>query len=179
MVDGLNVPVDAVLAEEPLEPQRPVARHPSLVGEAERRLLAATPGVRLHVVPGTGHNVMGQAITAAAEIVLEACHRASAQLSAARRRLDEPLLEATPLAARRVLHWGPEGQAFADAFQQLNPKAQVTVLGGDPPDGETSTPSWRHGRRRRRRWRGSPGRSVLAAISSPAGRRTTRPWRRS
>ena len=139
VLEGLNVPVDAVLAEEPLEPRRAVARHPSLVGEAERRLLAATPGVRLHIVPGTGHNVIGQAVTAAEEIVLEACHRASAQLSADRLRLDEPLLEATPLAARRVLHWGPEGDAFAQAFGQVNPKAQVTLLGDDLPDGSFDT----------------------------------------
>jgi hypothetical protein len=132
VLDGLNVPVDAVLAGEPLEPQRAVARHPSLVGEAERRRLAATPGVRLHVVPGTGHNVIGQAVTAAEEIVLEACHRASAQLPADRLRLDEPLLEATPLAARCVLHWGPDGQVFAEAFAKVNPKAEVTVLGDDP-----------------------------------------------
>jgi hypothetical protein len=141
VLDGLNVPADVILAEEPLEPQRAVARHPSLVGEAERGLLAATPGVRLHVVPGTGHNVIGQAITAAGEIVLEACHRASAQLPADRLRLDEPLLEATPQAARRVLHWGPDGEVFAHAFWKLNPKGQVTVLGtdpaADPPSGST------------------------------------------
>ena len=137
MLDGLSAPVDVVLADEPLQPQREASRYPSLVSEAVRRRLAATPGVRLHVVPGTGHNVVGQAIGSVADILEEACHRASARQPADRLRLDEPLLEATPLAARRLAHWGPDGEIFAAAFQASNPKAEVTVLGAiaqvDPP----------------------------------------------
>src|SRR3569623_1515888 len=45
VLQGLTAPTDVVLASEPLEPEREVKRCPSLVGEAERRLLAATPGV--------------------------------------------------------------------------------------------------------------------------------------
>ncbi|HLZ77349.1 hypothetical protein [Phenylobacterium sp.] len=140
VLQGLNVPVDVMLAEEPLEPRRALARHPSLVGEAERRLLAATPGVRLHLVAGTGHNLIGHAIEPASEIVLEACHRASAQLPAERLRLDEPLLEATPLAARRVLHWGPDGDVFAEAYRRLNPKALVTTANPDGGAGAAAGP---------------------------------------
>jgi glycosyltransferase involved in cell wall biosynthesis len=132
VLDALTTPVDVVLGEVPLQPPRELKRFPSLVGEADRRRLAETPGVRLHVAPGAGHNVLGQAPQFVRAVLLEACRRASARLPAERLRLDEPLLEATPLTARRVLHWGPDGAAFAQAFQAQNPLAEVTALGADP-----------------------------------------------
>ena len=46
--------------------------------------------------------------------------------------LDEPLLEATPLTARRLAHWGPGGEAFARAYLARNPNAEIGVLGEDP-----------------------------------------------
>ncbi len=136
LLNGLNVPVDVLLGEEPLRPERKVARFPSLVGEPERRALAAQPGVRLHIVPGTGHNVLGQALHACREIVLEGCRRSAAPASARQRTVDEPLLEAIPLATRRALHWGPNGEALAAAFARINPGCEL-VLAGDalPQDG--------------------------------------------
>jgi hypothetical protein len=132
VLDGLNVPVDVVLGETPLQPQRELSRFPSLVDAPERQRLAGTPGVRVHVARGAGHNVLGQAPRAVKAVVLEACRRAAARLPAERLRLDEPLLEATPLTARRVLHWGPGGAAFVMAFARINPTCEVVVMGDDP-----------------------------------------------
>jgi hypothetical protein len=132
VLDGLSSPVDVVLGSEPLQPQRQTTRFPSLVGEVERRRMAAVPAIRLHVIAGTGHNVVGQAINDVAEILLEACHRASVRPTADRLRLDEPLLEATPQASQRLLHWGPDGAIFAEAFRGANPRCEVTVLGDEP-----------------------------------------------
>ena len=51
--------------------------------------------------------------------------------------LDEPLLEATPLTARRLTHWGPGGEAFARAYLARNPNAEISVLGEGPAPSET------------------------------------------
>ena len=126
---GLRAPVDVVLGETPLEPERPVDRFPSLVGAAERRELAGNPRVRLHVAPGAGHNVVSQAPRVVQDIVLEASRRASAATPFDLAKLDEPLLESTPLTARRVLHWGADGETFRAAFRPANPNAEVTLLG--------------------------------------------------
>jgi SAM-dependent methyltransferase len=128
-LDGLQAPVDLMLGAVPLQPERQLSQFPSLVGEPERRRLAATPGVRLHLVEGAGHNLLGQAPFVVEDVLLEACRRAAARLPADRLRLDEPLLEATPLTARRVLHHGRDGAAFAEAYRRANPMAEVTVAG--------------------------------------------------
>lgn len=125
----LNVPVDVMLGGIPLQPQRDLSRFPSLVGEVERQFLAALPRVRLHVEPLAGHNILGQALKAVGEVVQEACRRAGSDLSAERLRLDEPLLEAVPLAARNVIYCGEDAVAFADALQRINPKCDVVLLG--------------------------------------------------
>ena len=78
VLDGLRVPADVILGEQPLEPERPVQRFPSLVGVAERRQLAQSPRIRLHVARGAGHNLIGQAPRVVQDILLEACRRASA-----------------------------------------------------------------------------------------------------
>ncbi|HEV7385056.1 MAG TPA: alpha/beta fold hydrolase [Phenylobacterium sp.] len=126
---GLCAPADVVLGETPLEPERPVGRFPSLVGAAERRELARNPRIRLHVAPGAGHNVIAQAPRFVLAIVLEASRRASAATPFDPAELDEPLLESTPLTARRVLYWGAYGETFRAAFRLPNPNAEVTLLG--------------------------------------------------
>jgi len=131
MIEALQTPTDVVLGSRPLQPQRALERFPSLVGEQARRLLAASPQVRLHVAPDTGHNVMGQAPKVVQAVLMEACRRAAASDSFDGRGLDEPLVEATPLTARRVLHWGPGGRAFEAAFRAWNPGCELTVLGED------------------------------------------------
>lgn len=137
VLDGLQVPVDVMLAGEPLMPQRQVARFPSLLGEAERRRLSETPGVRLHLVAGSGHNVLGQALQKVSVVLQEACRRAGAALEPARLRLDEPLLEATPLTAASLLYSGDGEAAFAQAVTRRHPQAAVTALAADaePPAG--------------------------------------------
>ncbi len=132
VMEGLDVPVDVLLAETPLAPERTLSRFPSLVSNEARRWLAARPGVRMQVVPATGHNVLGQAAVAVRDVLLEACRRGSVAIAPERRGLDEPLLEATPLAARSVLHWGPGGSAFGAAFGGANPKCRVVLVGDDP-----------------------------------------------
>jgi glycosyltransferase involved in cell wall biosynthesis len=67
-----------------------------------------------------------------AEVLFEACRRAAAAPIYDVRSLDEPLVEATPLTARRVLHWGPGGRAFAGAVLSWNPTGAVEVLGEAP-----------------------------------------------
>ncbi|CAN7555103.1 alpha/beta hydrolase [Phenylobacterium sp. LjRoot225] len=132
VLDGLAVPVDVVLASEPLHPRRPVARMPSLVDAPERALLASLPRVRMHLARGAGHNVQGQASKTLKELLFEACRRASADPAYDPRGLDEALVEAVPLTAARVVHWGPGGRAFAGGYLSWNPTAQVNVLGEDP-----------------------------------------------
>jgi pimeloyl-ACP methyl ester carboxylesterase len=129
VLQGLRAPTDVVLGEAPLEPERPVDRFPSLVGDPLRRELGRNPRVRLHVAPGAGHNVVGQAPRFVLDVVLEASRRASAVTSFDPAELDEALLESTPLTARRVLFWGAHGETFRAALRPANPKAEVALLG--------------------------------------------------
>jgi hypothetical protein len=135
VLDGLSVPVDVVLAGEPLQPRRRVERLPSLVDAPERALLSVLPQVRMHLAQGAGHNVQGQAPKALKEVLFEACRRGSADPAYDARGLDEALVEAVPLTAARVVHWGPGGRAFAGAYLSWNPAAEVNVLGEDPAAG--------------------------------------------
>jgi hypothetical protein len=142
LLDGLTRPIDVVLASEPLEPRRAVQRFPSLVGAVERARLAAHPRIRLHLAPGAGHNVQSQAGKVLRDVLFEACRRATAEPVYDPCTLDEPLLEATPLASR-VLHWGPGGPSFARAWLSWNPAGLVNVLGEDPaaePDEPDAAP---------------------------------------
>ncbi|HEX3888001.1 MAG TPA: alpha/beta hydrolase [Phenylobacterium sp.] len=50
-------PIDVIVGETPLYPERPLPRFPSFVDESERAWLAARPGVSLHVAQGAGHNI--------------------------------------------------------------------------------------------------------------------------
>ncbi|CAN7200785.1 glycosyltransferase [Phenylobacterium sp. LjRoot219] len=131
-LDGLAVPVDVILGGELLGEPRAVTAFPSLVAPAERARLAALPPARLHLAPGVGHNVQADAAKLLKEVVFEACRRASAAPAYAVAGLDEALVEAAPLEARRVAHWGPGGRAFAGAYLSWNPNAEIEVLGMDP-----------------------------------------------
>jgi hypothetical protein len=132
LLDWLDLPADVILGAEPLAPERALAGFPSLVDETARARLAAHPRVRLHRAPGAGHNVQAQAPWLLRNVMLEACRRAAAETAYDPRELDEPLIEATPITARRVLHWGPGGRAFAASFLAWNPVGEVEVLGEDP-----------------------------------------------
>ena len=139
VLDGLTVPIDVVLAGEALGEPRPVTSFPSLVAPAEQAWFAALPLARLHRAPGTNHNVQVQAAKLVQEVVVEACRRASAVSAHDRRGLDEALVEATPLGARRVAHWGPAGRAFAGAYLSWSPNAEIELLGEDPSAAPEST----------------------------------------
>ncbi|WP_372783461.1 hypothetical protein [Phenylobacterium sp.] len=136
LLDGLRAPADVILGGEPLEPERPVKRFPSLVTAAARRRLAQDPRVRLHLIPEAGHNLLGQAAGPTQDIILEACRRASAVNPFDAAELDEPLLESTPLTARRLLYWGAHGETFRAAMAPTNPTAEIVVLA----EGETDLP---------------------------------------
>ncbi|HKR89648.1 MAG TPA: alpha/beta hydrolase, partial [Phenylobacterium sp.] len=124
LLKGLSVPVDVLLAGQPLAPERKLEGFPSLVPEALHARLAALPQVRLHQAPGAGHNVQAAAGKQLTELLFEACRRAAADAPHEARGLDEPLLEATPLGASRIAHWGPGGPAFAGAYLGWNPTAE-------------------------------------------------------
>lgn len=131
-LDGLAVPLDVILAGEALGAPRPLNAFPSLVAPAARAQLAAHPQVRLHLAPGVGHDLHADAAKLLNEVALEACRRAAATPAYDPAALDEALVEAAPLDARRVAHWGPGGRAFAGAYLSWNPDAEIEVLGEDP-----------------------------------------------
>jgi hypothetical protein len=58
-------------------------------------------------------------------LILEACRRADEAHDADRLAIDEPLLEATPLDARKLLYVGDDGVSFARAVATTNPQATV------------------------------------------------------
>jgi hypothetical protein len=60
LLDGLTVPVDAILGDAPLEPERAFDGWPSLTSAEDRALLAAHPQVTTHRgPPGSGHYLQG------------------------------------------------------------------------------------------------------------------------
>ena len=129
-LDDLPCPADVLLGDTPLMPQREVRRFPSLVDAAARARLAAAPNVRLHIAAGAGHNVVAQAPKAVQDVLMESVRRAGAAGALADRAVDEPLLDATPLSARRLLVLGPRAEAFGRAFRRADPKASVEAAQG-------------------------------------------------
>jgi pimeloyl-ACP methyl ester carboxylesterase len=75
-LEALQTPTHVLLGDQPLYPERPVDKLPSLVDEPEREKLAQHPRVRVTVTPGAGHNVLEQAsaafVAALRETVAEA-----------------------------------------------------------------------------------------------------------
>lgn len=132
--DDLPAPVELILGG------RLGGKTPSRVDAETRRGLAGRRKLRLHVVPEAGHQVQSEAPRAVIEVLLEACRRAAARHDYDARRLDEPLLEATPLGAPRVAYWGPEEATFGAAYLARSPQSRVgpgpcdvLVLGAPPP----------------------------------------------
>ncbi len=135
MLEGLAVPLEVVFGDVALHPRRDLERFPSLADEADRRWLAALPGVKLHSVEA-GHNVVGNAFKPVMAIVCEAARRSGAATPANVLRLDEPLRDATPVTADRVLYRGAHGADFADALRRRNPRQDVVWdLAAEPADG--------------------------------------------
>lgn len=69
-------PIDVMVGETPLYPQRALDRFPSFVDEPERAWLAARPGVSLHVAPGAGHNLHVYAPTLLRDVLLSGLDKA-------------------------------------------------------------------------------------------------------
>ncbi|HLZ73558.1 alpha/beta hydrolase [Phenylobacterium sp.] len=72
-------PVDVIVGDTPLYPQRALAQFPSFVDAPEREWLAARPGVTLHVAPGAGHNIHVFAAETLRAVLLETLGKALAE----------------------------------------------------------------------------------------------------
>ncbi len=77
LLESLAGPGVYIVAGEPLEPPRPVRRAPGALTEADRSLVAATPGVTAMVVANCGHNLLAEAPGAISMAVGMALERAS------------------------------------------------------------------------------------------------------
>lgn len=121
-----QAPVDVLVGEDPLMPERDTPRTPSLVDEEDRAWLRAQPQVSLRVVAGAGHDLVREAGGA----VLEAA-RAALDWAAAFRRpaaqMARRLVEATPIEAARVLFLGEGHDEFAAGYLARCPAARVDV----------------------------------------------------
>ncbi|MCR5877647.1 alpha/beta hydrolase [Phenylobacterium sp. J367] len=124
LLDGLAVPVDVVIGDRPLMPERKQETYPSFVDQAERDWLAGLPNVELHVAPAAGHNIPVQAPFFLKAILLDALLSVggTAELTAA----DRDLLSRAPVAADRVLYVGPAEAAFRTAYLRRNPRARFS-----------------------------------------------------
>jgi len=74
LLDGLHRPTDVVVGDDPLLPERPTPRMPSLVDEAERARLARHPLVTIHLAPNAGHNIPAQAPQILLPLIRKAHH---------------------------------------------------------------------------------------------------------
>jgi pimeloyl-ACP methyl ester carboxylesterase len=73
LLDHSTVPVHVVLADEPLEPERPVQRFPSLVSAEDRMILAKHHRITVHIAPSCGHDIPHQAPKFLHERLLALC----------------------------------------------------------------------------------------------------------
>lgn len=126
-----QAPVDVLVGELPLMPERAVQKAPSLVDEEDRAWLAAQSQVSLRVAPGAGHDLAREA----GGLVLDAARNALAWAAGFRRpggQMVRRLIDATPGSAGHVLFQGPNAEAFRLGFEARNPQARID---GEPrPD---------------------------------------------
>ncbi len=123
LIAELRTPVDIVVGEEPLMPQRAVKRAPSLVDEPERQALQAQAGVRLRIAPRAGTALLEQAPDLVGQTLREALLALKAQTS-----FDPALLAWSPPSAQRVGYVGRSPALFAAAYGLRNPSAQVVAV---------------------------------------------------
>jgi glycosyltransferase involved in cell wall biosynthesis len=130
LVEALAAPAHVLLgAPAAAGTERPDL--PSLAGAAERRLLGAHPRVSLQIAADMGHEPFGASGGIVLELLREACRRASDAPGYDVRRVDEPLLDATPLDAERLAYQGPAPDAFRTALAARSP-ATCFVEADDP-----------------------------------------------
>lgn len=122
VLDDLAAPADVLVGEEPLFPQRPVKRPPSLVGEAVRERLRGMASVKLHVAPRAGSALLDQA----AERVVQLLRQAAISSQAAA-GFDPAVLIWTPLAARNAAYVGKSAERFVAQYARLNPSARLAL----------------------------------------------------
>lgn len=61
LIAASRAPAVVIAGEEPLFPERPLSRLPSLLDRPERDLIASCHRMRLEVAPGAGHNILENA----------------------------------------------------------------------------------------------------------------------
>ncbi len=61
LLEGLTTPTHVVMGAVPLDPRRQLTRLPSLAGEDDRALWAASPNVTTYVCEGAGHDIAAEA----------------------------------------------------------------------------------------------------------------------
>jgi hypothetical protein len=122
VLEGAGPLVDVLLGAE------------SPVREDDRLRLEAARRVRVQAL---GQGSLATVPKPVVEAVQEACRRAMALRAHDDREVDEALLEAAPLNARRLAYWGPQGRAFCAAYGSRSPKTAAVTLGRDGalPDG--------------------------------------------
>ena len=118
------VPIDVVVGERLLMPERLVESTPSLVDEAERSWLRGLANVTLRVAPGAGHAIEREAGPFAIQVLRQAVDFAAA-LRRAPGDLVPRIAAAAPRNARRVRSLGAEPAGFERAYLRFNPQAQV------------------------------------------------------
>ena len=120
LFNEVTAPVDVVLGDMALWPQRTLERYPSFVDDEDRAWLAARPGVAVHVAPGAGHNIH----VFSPQTLIDRLNAALRHVAERRARL-EALVAATPLTARRVAYRGPWAEDWTAAYLARNPAADV------------------------------------------------------
>jgi hypothetical protein len=115
-------PVDVVVGERPLMPERPLETAPSLVDEEERDWLRGLGNVKLRIAPGAGHAVEREAGGFLLGVLREAVGFA-AGLRRAPADVVGGIAAAAPRTAKRVLYLGPQAAAFERAYRAYNPQA--------------------------------------------------------
>lgn len=76
LLGRIKAPALVVCGDAPLGEERELQAAPSMLDEADHALLAAYPDVRVQVVAGCGHNVLGQAPGLCRDLILEELARA-------------------------------------------------------------------------------------------------------
>jgi len=128
LFERLRAPVDVLVGETPLMPERPLDKLPSLVGEPERAFMRDRPGVTLTVAPAAGHHVPYQAPLVLKDVLVRALRIASGLPDLT--PLQEALLARTPAAARRLAYVGAAVETFQACCRVRNPHV---AFEGDAP----------------------------------------------
>lgn len=117
-------PLEVIVGDRPLMPERILERAPSYVDDEDREWLAAQANVSVLVAPNAGHAIAREGGAFALDVFRRAIAEAP-QIPLRPTFLARQLAGAAPRTARNVLYVGAESSAFGSAYLALNPKAAV------------------------------------------------------